>query len=299
MDEAVPLRIATAFGPSRDKTLLLAMHPDEAFERGKARPDRRTLVLSLKGTKATFQEERPMALVRSWYSTGSGVAYCTGITTNTLYKWQAGKWSDENFSASPAKSVRFIFGLPGATPEDDQLFLASADGLFIRTKGTWTQHSLGGDKTPYQIHGRSPAEVFIGGETLHKWNGATVEEIDGPDDGDIIDALWVTSDDRLVGGDSEMSITEADGSWSPLAVPAVNYGNLEEFRGIIFASSGDGVAQVLPPLPDLVSPPAALARIVNVGDALIAIGNDVALVGDGTTWSAIQVPSCEVGKRPR
>ena len=40
------------------------------------------------------------------------------------------------------------------------------------------------------------------------------------------------------------------------------------------------------------------ALMANVGDGLIAFGEATALVGDGKTWKEIQVPSCEVGKRP-
>src|SRR5450432_3138395 len=63
MADEKPLRVLTAFGPSRDETLLLTVHPDEQYERGGPSPRRRTLVLALSGSTARFIEEWPVPLV--------------------------------------------------------------------------------------------------------------------------------------------------------------------------------------------------------------------------------------------
>ncbi len=299
MAEKVALRLSTAFGPSREHATLLAFHPEEAHDPyGKPIATRRTLVLALKGNAAVFREERPVPLVRSWYSTGSGVGYCTSLATNKIFKCQAGKWSEETFSDTPVKIVRFIFGFAGSTPEADQLFLVSADALFVRTNGVWKRQGLKGQAGPYQIHGREPTEVFVGGDPLLKWDGKALAEVASPEDGEILTTVWVTSDDRLIGGARSMYLTEPDGQWQPLPVPEANYGNLMELNGVVFASSDAGLVQVRPPHAGFVDTN-KFVRLVGVGDALIAVGDSVSIVGDGKTWPEIQMPLCEAGKRPR
>jgi hypothetical protein len=299
MPEKSPLRIKAVFGPSRDQSLLLTAHPEESHDKfGKPVPNRRTLVLALKGTVATFREEHPAPLVRAWYSPGSGVAYCTSVATNKLYKWQSGKWSEEVFTDAPVKIVRFIFGLPGTKPEEDQVFLAAADAVFIRTNGTWKRHRVKNETPPYQIHGRKPDEVFIGGDPLRKWNGKSLEEVASPDDGEIIKAVWVTDDDRLIGGGRSLYTTDEEGAWHALEVPLANLGHLEELGGVVYCASDGGLVQAKPPQAGFVTAPVNLPFLANVGDGLIAFGDETALVGDGKTWKEIQVPSCELGKRP-
>jgi hypothetical protein len=298
MPDKVALRLSTAFGPSREHATLLAFHPEEAHDQyGKPITTRRTIVLSLKGSSAVFREERPVPLVRSWYSAGSGVGYCTSLATTKLFKWQAGKWSDETFSDTPVKIVRFIFGLSGSTPEADQLFLVSADALFIRSSGIWKRHSLRGQAGPYQIHGRGPADIFIGGDPLLKWDGKALGEVGGPEDGEIITTVWVTPDDRLIGGTRSMYVTTADGEWQPLGVPEANYGNLMELDGVVFGSSDAGLVQVRPAQSGFVNLN-KFVRLTSVGDALVAAGDAVSIIGDGKVWEEIQMPLCEVGKRP-
>ena len=299
MSKKVPLRLSTAFGPSRDQAVLLAVHPEEEHDDyGKPLPTRRTLILSLKGNVATFREEPSMPLARSWYSAGSGVGYCTSVESNKLYKWQAGKWSEEVFSPTAITFVRFIFGFSGATPEEDQLFLTTPEGVFVRANGAWKRHAVTGQKFAHQIHGRDPSEVYIGGEPAFKWDGKRMQEVGGPDDGEITKALMVTSDELLVGGSRSMYITDANGDWQPLGVPAANYGNLMELNGVLFASSDKGLVQVRPPKRSFAKGSVKLGRLISVGDALIAMGESAAIVGDGTTWKDIKMPSCEVGKRP-
>jgi hypothetical protein len=300
MAKAKPLIIWTAFGPSRDEALLLAAHPDETHDEfGNPRPDRRTLVLALEGNDARFMEEHPAPLARAWYSKGSGVGYCTSVDSRKLYKWQAGKWSEEVFSEAPIDFITFIFGFPGAEPKEDQLFLVASKLLFIRSKGTWKKHSLKGSEFPIQVHGRDPSEVFIGGEPLLKWNGKKVEEIEGPDDGDLICGLWVTADERLVGGDTDMSITTPEGGWKRLRTPVKNFGTLTELDGVIYATSREGMVRVLPPKAEVVSPKLDVKRVANVGDALIALGEAFSLVGREKSWKKITVPELEAGKKIR
>lgn len=299
MGDSKPLRITGAFGPSRDQALLLAAHPDEEHTPGGAIvPKRRTLVLSLAGSTATFVEERPQPLVRAWYSRGSGVAYCSSVASNKLHLLRAGKWSEEVFSPTPVDVVMFLFGIDGPTPEEDQVFLSTPRGLYARVGNKWTHHPLGGSGHANQIHGRKPSEVFIGGPTLWKWDGQTATELEPPDD-DTATAVWVTADDRLIAGNTHLSITNAAGEWERIDTPTQHFGGLDELDGIIYAASREGVMQVmLDGGSALVSPRARTRRFVNLGDALIAISNEACLVGKGLLWQAVQVPSCEVGKRP-
>jgi hypothetical protein len=299
MAEKKTLRIVSAFGPSRSKTLLLSEHPDESHdEEGNPRSDARTLILSLNGDRATFLEEQPMSLFRVWYSTKSGVAYCTSMATNKLHKWTAGKWSSEVFSESPVEVVRFIFGFAADDPRHDQLFLVAKELLFVRQSGTWKKHKLPKCRFPFQIHGRSPSEVFIGGETPYRWDGKRPQRFEDPDD-DTLHAIWVTEDDRLVGGGTHMSITTKTGDWDRLKMPGKSFGMLMEFDGTLYVSDQDrGVARVLPQPGKIVSPPFEPLMIYRVGDGLIAISDDTTMVFDGKAWKPIRVPKCEVGNTP-
>ena len=298
MADKVPLRLSTAFGPSREQALLLAFLPGESHDKsGKPTSNRRTLVLSLKGDTATFQEERPVALMRAWYSSGSGVGYCTGVETNKIFKWQAGKWSEETFADKAEKGMRSIFGLPGATPEEDELFMVSPEALFVRSKGAWTRHSLKKQEGSYQVHGRDPAEVFIGGDPLVKWNGKSLEEVGAPEDGEIVSSVWATTDGRLVGGSTGMYLTDDKGDWIALEVPAGNYADLTELDGVLFAAADLGLVQVRPPKAAPVET-TRLLRLANIGDAVVGIGKEESIVGDGKNWKRLKVPLCEPGKRP-
>jgi hypothetical protein len=297
MPDRKPLLVHTAFGSSRESTLLLAVHPDEeTTPEGDPVPNRRTFVLSLKADVATFVEERPVPLARSWYSVQSGVAYCTSVATNKLYQWHSGKWTEEIFAAASIDFVPFIFGLPGAKPEEDQLFLSTEKGLFIRSQGKWTKHDLLGERFPFQIHGRRSSEVFIGGDDPLKWDGQSLTRL-APPDGDTSSALWVTEDDRLVCGKTHLSVTRPEGGWERLPLPTKNFMMLMESQDVLYAASRIGVVRVLPQPAAVVSPAMKVRRLVNVQDALIAIGEESAMVGDKSGWRTVQVPSCAAGEK--
>jgi hypothetical protein len=294
------LVLDAAFGPSRDQTLLLTHHPEESHdEYGRARLNVRTLILSLKGNKATFREERPVPLRRAWYSPTSGVAYCASVDSNKLFKWQGGVWSEEVFTDKPVPFVRYLFGIPGEKPEDDQLFLAVSKALFIRSQGLWKRHKLAYE-APFQIHGRLPTDVYIGSIPPVRWDGKKLTEFEAPDDGgEILHALWVASDDRLIGGTQTLYRSTSDGGWEDLGLPQAHYGNLVEFAGVLYSPTDRGMVQVQPTGPAPVAGPAVdLNRAVDVGDGLIGIGA-VSVVFDGKAWKTIELPACEVGRRPR
>lgn len=298
MPDKKALRVSTAFGASRDEALLLAVHPDEEHDpSGDPMPHRRTLILALKGAEARFIEERPVPLVRSWFSRGSGTAYCSSIATNKLYRWHAGRWSEEVFTTTEIDFVLFIFGLEGPTPQADQLFLSTERGLFVRIGNVWSHHKLRGEDAPYQIHGRTPSEIFIGGDTLWKWDGHAPKRLKAPKD-DSPDAVWLTADDHLVVGSTFLSVGNAAGDWERLTTPVEDFGVLAELNDVLYATTGQGVMRVMPGGCAMVSPPVDLDRMSAVGDALVAISDDVCLVGDGTSWQPIQVPACEMGQRP-
>jgi hypothetical protein len=297
MPEKKPLRISTAFGPSRDQAVVLAVHPDEEHAPGgKPRPDRRTFVLRLEGNRAVLVETRPLPLVRSWYSTGSGVGYCSSVASDKLYKWQAGRWSEEVFHDKPVQFVRFVFGFPGPTPDADLLFLAAREGVFVRDARGWRllKQAAG---FPLQVHGRASTEVFVGGETLFRWDGKKLSAMESPED-DTIAVLQVTADDRLVGGDTYMSITTPAGTWERLPMPMKEFRTMTELGGVIYAGTLDGgVARVLPGPGVAVTTPFNVALLANLGDALLASGDGQTFVGDGTRWEPIQVPAYEAGQR--
>jgi hypothetical protein len=168
----------------------------------------------------------------------------------------------------------------------------------MRAQGKWSEAKLRGENFPLQIHGRTPGELFIGGEKLWKWNGKRAQEIAAPDH-DTVSRLWVTGDDRLVGGSNSMSITDSAGGWQPLDMPMKSFGTLAQFRGVIYAGTmGAGVARVWPGPGAAVSPPCIVDRLVDIGDALLTTGRGPTLIGDGSHWDVVQIPECEIGKLP-
>lgn len=299
MGDKKPLRISTAFGPSLDQTLLMAVHPDEEFDGDEASSTRRTLILALQGDRAVFREEAPMPLTRAWYSAASGVAYIASVETNKLYKWKAGKWSDEVFTDAPVRFITYVFGIGADAPEDDQLFLCARDRLFIRSRAGWTNWKMPEDGLPFQVHGRSPTAVFIAaGNAIFQWDGQNLQEMAAPNR-DNATALWVTQDDRLLAGDRNLSMLGANGRWAPMALPFRDVSSLMELSGEVYASVVErGVARVLPAPAALVTPPFEVDRLEFVGNGIVAVGSPFSMLTDGTCWQTIQVPECELGQRP-
>lgn len=297
MSSAKPLKISGAFGTSRDQAILFAVHPDEEHDpAGNPLANRRTFILELQEKQAIFREELPFPLARAWCSP-TGTGYCSSIQSNQIYKYSQGRWTKEVFSPKTIPFITFVFGLAGDNPEDDTLILSSESGIFVRQGGSWSMlPSLGG--TPFQIHGRHLNEVFVGGTELAKYNGKTLEPLDPPED-DSISALWVTSDDRLIGGNTYMSITNSDGDWERIETNESDFYNLVEFDGHIYASTFDeGIVRVYPHTPTQVTPAFETNAIISLGDGLIAVGDDESMIFDGNEWSAIQVPVCQEGKTP-
>ena len=173
MSEPKPLTLVTAFGPSLERAVLLAAHPDEQFRPdGNPIADRRSLVLRLDGERAVVVDEVLAPLVRSWYSS-SGAGYCSTIDSNLLWRWEGGRWSTEQFSERRVDMIRHVFGFAGKQPADDELWMCTKGALFHRAHQTWTRHELT-QRFPYQIHGRSASELYIGGEALLRYERAEV-----------------------------------------------------------------------------------------------------------------------------
>lgn len=298
MSEPKPLTLVTAFGPSLERAVLLAAHPDEQFRPdGNPAADRRSLVLRLDAERAVVESEVSVPLVRSWYS-GGGTGYCSTIDSNVLWKWEQGRWSTEEFSERRVDMIRHIFGFAGDRPEDDELWMCTKGALFHRAAGTWTRQDLA-QRFPYQIHGRSSSEVYIGGEALLRYDGTALQELEAPP-GDQPSALWVTSDDRLIAGDRKLSISTAAGKWERIETPIGDYMLMAELDGRVFAgTSGDGVVTVHPGAVERSSPPFDVTLLVAVGDGLIAIGDEQSMAYDGRRWWKIQMPECEAFARLR
>ena len=289
MSEPKPLTLVTAFGPSLERAVLLAAHPDERYRRdGNPVADRRSLVLRLDGERAVVEEELGVPLVRSWYSS-SGVGYCSTHESNLLWKWEQGRWSTEEFSDRRVDMIRHVFGFAGARPEDDELWMCTEGALLHRVAGTWTRHEVT-QRFPYQIHGLSPSEVYIGGDELLRYDGSAFEELESPSD-DETSALWVTPDDRLIVGYRKLSLSTADGQWERIETSFSCYMLMAELERRIFAAtSGDGVVTVYPGPVERSSPPFEVNRLVAVGDGLIAVGDDQSMAYDGRRWWTIQMP---------
>jgi hypothetical protein len=295
MPVAKTLRVNTAFGESLGQTLLLAAHPDETHDaNGDPLPNARTLVLALQGDRAVFREQLDLPLVRSFYSS-SGVAYCGSVQRGTVHKWQAGRWSAEAFSSAPVDFVRYVFVVPGIVPDEDVVFIATPDRVFVRDGGRWTDHRA---EYPLQMDGTRKDQVFVGSPELSMWDGGRLVALGSPKD-DSINGLAVTADDRLVGGEKYVSISTPDGGWDRIDTPTTGIYAFARFRDEVYALSDKaGVVRVCPGPAVLVSPAIDPIGLAVVGDGLIAIGEDTVLAYDGTRWTTVSLPACEAGKLP-
>lgn len=298
MSTSKTLSVKFAFGPDLANTFLLSAHPDETHdEQGDPLADQRTLVLKLQGTRAVLHEILPFPLVRAGYS-ASGAAYCGSVNSGTVHVWHAGHWTKETFSTKPVPFVRYVFAVPGRTPVEDTVFLATEHHVHIRQRGKWTSKRVPGEGLPYQMHGERPDEVFIGGPTLLLWDGKKLAELESPED-DIILGLAISADDRLIGGDTYVSASTPTGGWARIPTPVKDFFSFARFQDMVYALSTDhGVLRVYPGRPEIVTPPLAATALVPVGDGLIAIGDDAVFVYDGNEWTRVHIPTCEVGGMP-
>lgn len=297
MPTAKPLRVEAAFGSSLSTTLLLAGVPGETHLKGKPVPTARTFVLELKGNRCVVREELPIRLVRSGYST-SGTAYCGLVEAGSIYKWHAGKWSEEKITDQPIGFVRYVYVVSGPKPEADTVFVATKTDLYIRQAGVWQKKAVPGDGFPLQMVGTRPDEVFIGGPQLCVWNGVELKELARPRS-DTANCVAISADGRLIAGTSYVSASTPDGGWERLDVPLKDFTWFTSFRDEVLALSDEhGVVRVYPGPAALLSKPLAATGIVTVGDGVIAFGDDGVLAYDGQQWFDVQVPVCEVGGQP-
>lgn len=277
--------------------MLLAAHPDEQhLPTGDPAPNRRTLLLELKGANAAFVDEHKAPLSRAWLS-ANGTAYCSAIESTTMHLFRGGVWTTEEFSATPVSMVDHIFGFSGETSDEDIVFATSPGKLFVKRDGQWTAHLAPNDMKLGSVHGRDPNDMFVGGEQLLHFDGTRLEEIENPDHS--VRVVWVTADDRLIGGWDLLSITTASGSWDPIdGIQDVM--DLAEWKGEVYAGTFDeGVLKVYPGGVSRVSPPFGVTKLFAIDSGLLAVRKEVAQLFDGRTWQRVAIPECEIGKRPR
>jgi hypothetical protein len=298
MSSAKVLHVRSAFGRSLQETYLLAAHPDEDLDaQGRPLRDARTLVLKLQGNRAVYQEQLPLRLGSSWYSS-TGVAYCGAIDSKVIYKYAAGAWTEEQFSDKPVDFVSYIFAVPGESAAGDTVFLATPKQIFIRQGGKWLSKRAPGEGFPFQMDGTRGDQVYIGGPELSMWDGKKLVSLDAPED-DGLGSLVLSADDRLVGGSTYISISTESGGWERIAAPVKRFFMFARFREEVYALSGmKGVLRVYPGKPTVVTPPMEAYWLASVGDGLVAVGEDVVFAYDGTRWFEVDIPKCELGKVP-
>jgi hypothetical protein len=290
---AKPLIIRSVFGTSLANAVFVACQPDEAYDRGGSPvPGSRTLLLRLRGQRLTYFDEVPFNIVTTFLS-ASGVAYCGSVQSGTLYKWQSGQWSEEVFSKKPVEVIRCIFAVPGKTPEEDTVFLATPKQIFIRQGGNWKGLRAPGEGFPFQMDGSRADQVFIGAEPLCLWDGQKLQELEPPDD-DTISALALTADDRLVGGNTYVNISTPDGVWERIETGEDGIYCLARFNDDVYGLSDEsGVIKVYPGRATVVSPVVVdPTGLFPVGDGMVATGEGV-LAFDGKNWFPVEVPLCD------
>ncbi|MCG8572130.1 MAG: hypothetical protein MJB14_18515 [Spirochaetes bacterium] len=302
MSIPMPLEVFSVFGGSLKDTIILAGHPDERFTpEGDIVTDSRTLMLRLHNQKAAYFDEFSIALNTSWRS-HNGAVYCTAVNSNKLYIRWGEAWEEENFSPTPVEIVNSIFGISGKTPSQDQLFLTTNENwFFTRINGQWKRHIPPvGVTLLYTPYGTKANEIYVGGTCLFKWNGLQLEQLETPET-DPLSALYITGDDRLIGGDNHLHISNDNGEWDAIETDYSDFMHIAEFKGALYAATfGSGVVRIFPGKPKAVTEPLEIEEIVNVGDGMIAFGEEEILMTDnGDTWQPIEMPECELNHKFR
>lgn len=302
MSTRMPLQAFSAFGTSLEDTIILAGHPDERLRPdGGHVPDARTLLLRLDGDKAVYVGEYAFPLIRSWMSR-NGTVYCTGVHTDRIFVGRNGAWSGETFSQSKVKAVNSLFGISAEEASEDQLYMTTSDSVFFtRIRGNWSRHVPPKEVTLLcSPHGRKPSEIYVGGSRLFLWNGTQLEQLEEPEI-DSLYALFVTADDRLIGGNRQLQISNADGGWDAIKTNYSDFMHIVEFRSSLYAATYDsGVIRIYPGKPEAVTEPLETDMIMAVHDGIIAIGDSGVFASyDGTKWFQVEMPVCKRGKKFR
>ena len=296
MSTRKPLVGFSAFGNSMEGATILSGHPDERFSPdGDYVPDARTLLLRLNGNKAVYLEEYAFPLNRSWMS-NNGTVYCTGVRTDSIFIRRNGIWRTETFSQNKVEYVNGIFGVSAEDTMEDQLYMTTSDRVFFtRIGGRWSRHvppeRVTLLRSPY---GTKPDEIYVGGNCLFLWNGTQLEQLQAPET-DSLSALFVTSDDRLIGGKRRLHISNEDGGWDTIETSYSRFTHICEFQGSLYAATlGNGIIRIYPGKPEAVTQPLEINFVLTVIDGLIALGDTTVLASfDGTEWFQVRMPICE------
>lgn len=300
MDTRKPLMAFSVFGQSLKNAIIIAGHPDERFKPdGTYAPDARTLLLRLDGNKAVYMEEFALPLLRSWMSK-NGTVYCTGAYTDKIFIRRNGLWSSETFSKTTVRVVNGLFGISAEDPSEDQLYMTTSDSIFFtRISGNWNSHVPPEEVTllcsPY---GTKPNEIYIGGSSLFLWNGTQLIQLEQPET-DSMSALYVTADDRLIGGKEQLHISNEEGGWDDIKTSYSRFTKIVEFQGSLYAATfRRGIIRIYPKKPKAVTEVLKTRKIVAMNDGIIAFGDSGVFVShDGTKWFQVEMPVCKQGER--
>ncbi|MCA9711751.1 MAG: hypothetical protein KDK70_38300 [Myxococcales bacterium] len=302
MTTPTKLRLLAGFGSSLADALLLACHPDE-WDAGQER----TLVLTLSQGRPRFVASLPFRSSTAWASPHGAIyllSWRPGVTNGSVYV-HTGDWQQlaQELDATGDRLLQHrIWGLPGATPEDELVFVGGADTtLYVRRGGRWEPFAgPPGCEELNGFHGRAPDEVYLCSPErgLMRWNGQAIELVESPlwaPEGVVVlsdDALVVTHEQSLWRWHREHGWSEQPTDHEPALQPVV----LGE--EIFSATYGNEGVVRLSPDPEVVAPLGELRSLLDVGDGVIAAGEQGSAFYDGQAWHDIEMPACLPGTNP-
>jgi hypothetical protein len=279
------LKPLTAFGRSRADVSIIAVQLEEWAHANPIRSFR----LRLDRDEATLVETLHEIPTRV-FQADRGTVYClSGL--GQLRILDRGRWTTERVCDAD-EEFNDLFGFSGTTLQEDQIFVVSNTGLFVRrAAGRWETYAIPeGFEVANCIHGLRPDELYIGVDGgLVRWDGRTLAPVEGPDD-EVIALLVRSEEEMLAVGNEIHRWTEAEG-WTALESPVEGLAaGLLTFQNDVYLASFEGILRAdgldfkrVDPFP--------CNGLVAVGDILLAMGRDSGLaVLEHGRWSRIRLP---------
>lgn len=284
------LRVVTAWGTSRRDLVLALVHPGE-----RDLGIRRTFLMRLAGDGLALVEVVPEILRRSWRA-DHGTVYCPLGDGRMLIREADGSWQHEVICGRP-EQFDAILGFSGATPDEDVVLLLTSNALFVRRgPSRWEEHAMPDDiDMVNSLHGLAANEVYITtAPGLLQWDGRAVTAMESPDE-ELFGVVVTAPDELYVAGEALHRFTDADG-WQPVEAPVADFTiGMAAFEGRAYVAALDGICSVIDGTATL-EDPLSSNGLVAAGDVLVAIGADAgAKLHDGSTWSALALPSIVAG----
>jgi hypothetical protein len=281
------LQLLSVFGSAVDTATLVSVHRKE----WSAAPWRhRTFLLTLDVTTnvATLKETIQRPIHESWTSP-TGTVYCP-TNNGEILERRDGRW---HVAKVCDRDQRFgqIIGFRDRT-EVDALMMLGKTTIFIRSQNAWRERAMPDNVTEmWRLHGISFDDVYVTTDAgLFRWNGDSIEAVEGPDD-EVIDVMVTSPGELLAVGERVHRWRDGEG-WSELDSPAETHARgmcradgrvFIPSRSGVFLVDGDQLVQVFDFASNLL--------ICMAGEIIGAGTRGGACRYDGQRWLKVELPA--------